>query len=268
MQNKFGFLIESENTQQLKPLNILLIGESCQDEYHYGECNRISPEAPVPIMEYSHTAVCPGMAANVERNLLALGCNVTFLTNDPDEMTKSRYIDRRSGHQLLRVDTGEKVSKSLSFMDIGELDQYNAVVFSDYDRGFISWSTARLICSDFNGLIFVDSKKKDLTCYEDAIIKINEFEDQASLAYNEDCEIIVTQGRRGAKWRDRQFPAPLADVHDVTGAGDVFLATLTYLHTNGKDLPFSIVKAIEMATRSVQHSGTYQIQDRDIVEVL
>ena len=61
MRNKFGFLIESESTQQLKPLNILLIGESCQDEYHYGECNRISPEAPVPIMDYSWGSVCPGI---------------------------------------------------------------------------------------------------------------------------------------------------------------------------------------------------------------
>lgn len=268
MQNNSDSSTESVNIQQLKPLNILLIGESCQDEHHYGECNRISPEAPVPIMDYSYTAICPGMAANVERNLLALGCNVTFLTNDPDEMIKSRYIDRRSGHQLLRVDTGEKVSEPLSLMDIDELEQYDAVVFSDYDRGFITWGNARFICSEFNGLVFVDSKKKDLTCYEDAIIKINEFEDQAALAYDEDCEIIVTQGRRGAKWRDKQFPAPLVDVHDVTGAGDVFLATLTYLHANGKDLSFSIVKAIEMATRSVQHSGTYQIQDRDIAEVL
>lgn len=248
----------------------MLIGESCIDEHHYGECNRISPEAPVPIMDYSHTAVCPGMAANVERNLLALGCKVTFLTNDPEELIKSRYVDRRSGHQLLRVDTGETVSKPLSpFWSMDhDIKNYDAIVFSDYEKGFIDWGTAKNICDEFNGPIFVDSKKLDLTCYENAIIKINEFEDKAALAYDEDCEIIVTQGRRGARWRGQQFPAPLVDVHDVTGAGDVFLATLAYLHTNGKDLAFSIDKSIKMATRSVQHSGTYQIQDRDIEEIL
>ena len=63
---------------------------------------------------------------------------------------------------------------------------------------------------------------------------------------------------------NRVFPAPNVDVHDVTGAGDVFISTLTYLHANGKDLPFSIDKAIQMATRSVQHRGTYQIQKWDI----
>ena len=269
MRNKFGFLIESESTQQLKPLNILLIGESCQDEYHYGECNRISPEAPVPIMDYSWGSVCPGMAANVERNLLALGCNVTFISNDPDDLVKIRYLDKRSGHQLLRVDKGDKVKKALTIWDFLEDSiQYDAIVFSDYDKGLITHQVASSICKDFDGPVFVDSKKTDLTCYKNAIIKINEFEDQALLEVDDESEIIVTRGKDGATWNSRVFPAPKVDVHDVTGAGDVFISTLTYLHANGKDLPFSIDKAIQMATRSVQHRGTYQIQKWDIEEVL
>ena len=37
-----------------KPLSILLLGETCEDVYLYGKVNRVSPEAPVPIVEYSH----------------------------------------------------------------------------------------------------------------------------------------------------------------------------------------------------------------------
>ena len=38
-------------SQRQKSLKILLIGESCLDEYHYGECRRLSPEAPVPVLD-------------------------------------------------------------------------------------------------------------------------------------------------------------------------------------------------------------------------
>ena len=49
------FSIESETTQQPTSLRVLLIGESCIDEYHYGECRRLSPEAPVPVLDYTKT---------------------------------------------------------------------------------------------------------------------------------------------------------------------------------------------------------------------
>jgi D-glycero-beta-D-manno-heptose-7-phosphate kinase len=246
-----------------------LIGESCQDEYYYGECNRISPEAPVPIMDYSYGMCSPGMAANVERNLIALGCKVTFISNNPDELVKIRYIDKRSEHQLLRVDRGDRVSKSLNIFSLyTDSTSYDAIVISDYDKGLITDSFASDLCKSYTCPIFVDSKKRDLTCYQNAIIKINEFEDQALLDYDENSQIIVTRGKDGATWNGRKFSAPKVNVHDVTGAGDVFLSTLAYLYTNCRDLAFSIDKAIQMATRSVEHTGTYQIQKWDIEEVL
>ena len=258
-------------------MNVLLIGESCYDEYHYGECLRLSPEAPVPVLDWKMGSVSPGMAANVERNLLALGCSVKFITNDPADLTKTRYVDKRSGHQLLRVDRGTGVKEPLSTRDYivkgGRLSEinfsdYDVMIFSDYEKGFISHSIALALCEDFDGPIFVDSKKTDLTCYPGAFIKINEFEEKDALAFDDESEIIVTKGKEGATWKGKKFPAPKVDVYDVTGAGDVFLATLSYLYGNGNSISTSIEKAIQMASRSVQHSGTYQIQKWDIEEVL
>ena len=83
-----------------------------------------------------------------------------------------------------------------------------------------------------------------------------------------DCEIIVTQGRRGAKWRDKQFPAPLVDVHDVTGAGDVFLASLCYFQLVFNDMSLSIERSVYLASKSVQHMGVYILTEDDINEVL
>ena len=67
--------------QLARPYKVLLIGDSCTDEWVYGPCNRLSPEAPVPILIQSEKEQAPGMAANVHANLESLGINVTFLTN-------------------------------------------------------------------------------------------------------------------------------------------------------------------------------------------
>ena len=62
--------------------NILLIGEHCIDVYHYGTCNRLNPEAPVPILDEEYITRVDGMASNVKNNLLTLGFKITHNKND------------------------------------------------------------------------------------------------------------------------------------------------------------------------------------------
>ena len=50
MRSQFGFSIELENTPPQKQFKVLLIGDTCIDEYIYGICERLNPEAPVPIL--------------------------------------------------------------------------------------------------------------------------------------------------------------------------------------------------------------------------
>lgn len=268
------------DTQQQKSLNVLLIGETCQDEFHYGQCTRLNPEAPVPVLDFEYGMVCPGMAANVRENLDSFGCIIDFVTNDQEDIKKIRYIDKKSGHQLLRVDHGVAVKNPLSMLDyfiVGQagtripddLSKYDVLIISDYDKGFLPYTIAKSICEDFKdkGKIFVDSKKKDLSCFENAIIKINEYEDEESHDLPNNCELIVTLGKRGAMWNNKHFPAPSVSVYDVTGAGDVFLSTLAVCNTLGDSLEESIKKAVKMASISVQHAGTYKVTQEDINEV-
>ena len=56
-------------------------------------------------------------------------------------------------------------------------------------------------------------------------------------------------------------------MYDVSGAGDVFLATLAVTATTG-DLDYAVQKSVLMASRSVQHFGTYKLTKEDIAEVL
>ena len=77
------------NTQPQKKFNILLIGDSCADEYYIGTCDRLSPEAPVPVVKIIDHYSTPGMAANVQQNLHNLGCQMVFITNE-EQIVKNR----------------------------------------------------------------------------------------------------------------------------------------------------------------------------------
>ena len=84
-------------------MKVLLLGDSCEDEYIYGRCSRLSPEAPVPVLDYAKLQTKPGMAANVCLNLQSFNMEITFLTN-PEKIVKTRFIDEKSNQHILRVD--------------------------------------------------------------------------------------------------------------------------------------------------------------------
>ena len=67
--------------QPQKQYKILLVGETCQDEYVYGDVDRISPEAPIPVVKYIRTETSNGMSANVKANLESFGVLVNHITN-------------------------------------------------------------------------------------------------------------------------------------------------------------------------------------------
>jgi len=210
----------------------LLIGESCQDVYRYGTCARICPEAPVPVFDFDREEVRPGMGANVKENLQAFGIVVDFITNDPNQLIKRRFVDTKSNHLLLREDCEVLVDH----LHIDDYQNYDAIVISDYCKGAINYERIEQVCSDFSGPIFVDSKNPDLSAFKNSIIKINNDEESKLFRVSETSELIVTMGKNGAKWKDRTYKSPPVDVFDVTGAGDVFLATLCYFYLHTKEL--------------------------------
>lgn len=82
------------DSAQHKKFKILLIGDNGVDQYQYGTVDRISPEAPVPILDYTHTITKPGMGANVRDNLEKLGVQVEFV-HGLKTSVKTRIIDSK-----------------------------------------------------------------------------------------------------------------------------------------------------------------------------
>lgn len=240
--------------QQQKKFNILLIGDSCVDEYIYGTVERLNPEAPVPILKQSHKKTNPGMAANVKHNLEKLNCEVDFITN-MDVIVKTRYMDEKSGYNLLRVDQEDKIlpwSGKLYF----DIDEYDAIVISDYDKGFLTYDHIEMIQNEYkSGRIFLDTKKTDLKRFESCFVKINNLE--YSKIKSECSQLIVTQGKNGAMFKGVNYPSPEVEVFDVCGAGDTFLSSLTYKYLLDKNLPHAIHFANKAASITIQHLGVY-----------
>jgi D-beta-D-heptose 7-phosphate kinase/D-beta-D-heptose 1-phosphate adenosyltransferase len=215
---------------------------------------RISPEAPVPILKITRTETKPGMAANVKDNLEALGIDVDFLTGGIRSI-KKRFIDERSKQHILRVDEDKPNPPFDAWRASLAYSQYDAIVISDYDKGFITYDNVCAVREQFSGPIFIDTKKKDLLRFEGCYVKVNELE--RSLATSTCSNLITTLGGKGAEYHGIVYPAPKVEVVDVCGAGDTFLAALTYKFLETKDISKSIPYAIKVSSISVQHSGNY-----------
>lgn len=245
------------NTPVHKKYKILLVGDNCTDTYVYGSVNRLSPEAPVPVFQPHHEVVKEGMAGNVMKNFEALHCEVKFCTTDASE--KKRLIDEKSKQHLLRIDHDAQCKPILGgFVETTELNLYDAVVISDYNKGTVSYSLIEWLRQEYRGPIFVDTKKTDLAKLEGCYVKINQLEKSLAKTLPSAEWLIVTLGDQGASYQG-SIIAPNAkdDVIDVCGAGDTFLAALTYKFLDSKDMRKSITFANKAAGITVEHVGTY-----------
>jgi bifunctional ADP-heptose synthase (sugar kinase/adenylyltransferase) len=120
-------------------MKFLVIGDSCFDVYVYCKSTRFCPDAPVPVLNPIRTVSSLGMAGNVVDNLKGLEANVDFITNE-ELIKKIRYVDDRTNHMFIRIDEGEstniqRISKSV--LENIKWDDYEAVIVSDYCKGFL-----------------------------------------------------------------------------------------------------------------------------------
>lgn len=182
------------------PVQILVVGDVMLDRYWFGEVNRISPEAPVPIVRIERREERLGGAANVARNAAALGaqtallgvvgvdeagdqveqmladCEIkSFLNRDPAISTiiKLRVIGRQQ--QLLRIDFEEAPSETVLRDKLSKfnalLPDYNVIVLSDYAKGSLV-NVAEMIASarEAGKTVLVDPKGDDFSRYAGASI--------------------------------------------------------------------------------------------------
>jgi D-glycero-beta-D-manno-heptose-7-phosphate kinase len=232
-------------------MKFLVIGDACRDVYIYGSTDRKNPEAAAPLLNNTMSKVQDGMAVNVANNLIALGAEVhTILPLEPWS-EKERYIDARHGTQLLRVDYDRPCDP---LGDLPSLAGYDAVVVSDYGKGFVSHDILR----ELDGMlpVFVDTKKTELDYLSTAWVKINHAERE--LLKTPPKNLVVTLGAKGSRSANLYAPAWPIEVVDPCGAGDTYLAAFAWHMIREPD---NVMGAMEFANAAAavtcQHRGTY-----------
>jgi D-beta-D-heptose 7-phosphate kinase/D-beta-D-heptose 1-phosphate adenosyltransferase len=242
---------------------VLVLGDLIIDEYIYGECTRISPEAPVPVVKFGKSVIKQGGAGNVVENLKALGAHVRFWGNAKSSH-KLRIV---AGHQqVVRLDRDDCAVLSPPRQEtLREWVQWaDVVLVSDYDKGVVNedlLSTLSkvlqtvqrpLLVDPYNGKHHYGDKVtliKPNRAEAESItgIKITDAKSliaagQLYLYKSGAVHCLITLGAEGMALFDRTNhwnepfavpPVNLQQVFDVTGAGDTAIAVLAYLWGSG-----------------------------------
>jgi len=244
-------------------MRILVIGDSCQDIYIYGKVDRLCPDAPVPILVPMHTTTTGGMAANVYENILSLQVDVDIITNNLP-ITKTRYVDMQTNHMIMRVDSENKAIPRVSGLDAVNFSQYDAIIVSDYNKGFLQFDDISYIC-DKHPLVFLDTKKIiNAMCLKATFIKINEVEHNKNIDAGLDIgsypkKFIITLGSKGCMYDNKNYKVRPVEIKDMSGAGDTFISALTIQYLKTKSIESAIKFANDCATIVVQYRGVTKI---------
>lgn len=244
---------------------ILVIGDSCKDIHVYGSCDRLCPDAPVPVFVPNYEKQNLGMAGNVYQNVISLGVPAALKTNNVI-IEKKRYVDEKTNHMFIRVDSGEEKIKRIKNLTVELLKKYELIIISDYNKGFLFEEDIKFICENHK-LVFIDTKKKigDF-CKDCSFIKINQVEYHNSFDYISknswtSKKIIQTLGEKGCSLDKKIYAVDKVEIKDLCGAGDTFLASLCAKYLKTKDIDQSIEYANKCATQVVQLKGVNVINE-------
>ncbi len=200
---------------------VLTVGDAMLDRYWLGDTNRISAEAPIPVLEITDTEDRPGGAANVALNLASLGAgSLLIAATGKDEMaqvlrqkldasgiqsiliesqehpttTKIRLVSKNQ--QLVRADfeTAFAVDSAALIKRIKQFTDYDNIILSDYDKGLLDNPEAIIQYARKQKIpVLVDPKFKPFSAYQGAtLIKPNRLElERAIGAWSSEAEMTA-----------------------------------------------------------------------------
>ncbi len=269
-------------------MNILVVGDIMLDSYIWGKVDRISPEAPVPVVLVERREDRLGGAANVALNLKALGAQVHILAgigNDSHGIILKELLQREAmnceglmhtrskttvktriignAHHLLRLDEevtelpdGDSETQIIqAFHQKLAMHNFDAVIFEDYDKGFLSESSIKSMvkaCNEAKVPTAVDPKKRNFRHYLNVTLfkpNLKEIKEGLNISVSgtnnpsleqADRELrkllnhektLLTLSENGVFYSSNgnsgKLEAHLRQIVDVSGAGDTVIGVAT-----------------------------------------
>ena len=295
-------------------MNVIVIGDIMIDINNTSEIKRRAPEADIPIHNVLDVHYILGGAANVAQNLNNLGVNVELVSVigddiygikikellDSNDIYYNLFIDKeRNTTQKNRIFVDKKLDVRFDIETTSNISKYiekeaidyilgkkniDAIVISDYDKGFITEYLSQSIISfanENNIPTFVDPKINNYMKYKNCFLfKPNE--NEAKIISNEikldkildfiknklQCKnILLTMGEKGMILNNVSNKIQHNNsIHlvDVTGAGDIVLAVLVFIYIKSKNLLEASKIANYIGGKSISVVGNYNVSISDI----
>lgn len=297
-------------------MNIIIIGDIMIDINYQSEVNRNAPEADIPIYNILNKNYILGGAANVAFNLKNLGTNIELIGligNDSygniikdllhtNQIKNNLFIDNeRNTTQKNRIFLKNQLQVRYDIENINdvsniiqeEIIEYvinkrniDAIIFSDYDKGFITEHLCQTIINYANNNnipTFIDPKIKNYLKYKNCFLfkpNINEAEkitnetnlDKIIEVINTKimCKnLLITRGKEGMilnSTTNKIEHDSIINLIDVTGAGDIVMSVLVYIYLKDNDLLKACKIANYIAGKSVNVVGNYSVTKNDIIQ--
>lgn len=285
--------------KEIKDLKILVVGDIMLDHYIYGDVVRLSPEAPVPVVNVTHEYDVLGGCGNVVRNIRELGANVTcmcsigpdkaglivekqldelgvskimFKENNNVTTVKSRVVSNDGLVQMLRMDTEKVVNTRCNRLNLP--DEYDIIVISDYAKGMITREVMDSLKA-LNTTIIADPKPKNIHLYEDVyMITPNgkEYDEMDHHVFGSIKYVLKTLGKYGMELitdeAKRKIAATPVRIFNVSGAGDTVIAIMSVCLASGVKPYLAAVVANKCAEYVVTQEGTSVISKTIFKEML
>lgn len=211
---------------------LLVVGDVMLDQYWSGRANRISPEAPVPVVKVNDEDVRAGGAANVALNIAALGAQVdlagvigrddfgkqltqvlekagvssNWIYSEAGTICKLRVLSHHQ--QLIRMDFENEIpfedAQRLADQIEAQVKGYDALVISDYAKGALQQVEPMIAAAKKHNVpVLIDPKGKDFTRYQGAtLVKPNQTEFELIVGECDSAESVVSNAKRLIKELD------------------------------------------------------------------
>jgi len=291
--------------KSINKTRILVVGDIMIDKYVVGEVERISPEAPVPVVKVIDEYVTLGGCGNVVRNIRETGAQASCLTsvawddageqittellnigakplivNESDVTTmKERIIADQRKIQMIRVDreTIKPIDPNLLINRLTEQRaKYDIIVISDYAKGVVSWDLIQYLERTGTPVI-IDPKPQNSHLYNiPFMITPNKHEWELIEPKDEIRPdfVLVTEGRDGMTLIDysgsvmgtAKIEAEPVEVYNVSGAGDTVVAIMSVCLASGLDPLKSATVANKCAGYVVTQTGTSTVPKNIFME--
>ena len=267
--------IVRERVSRFASAKVAVLGDIMLDRYFWGDVERISPEAPVPVVHVARRSRRLGGAANVAANLAALGATADVISVRGED---------RAGREVVRMLERRKIVSQGLLAAAGRETTEKIRIIARHQQVVRAWrERGKPVLVDphiphfgwYRGATVITPNARE--AHLAVGVDFRKGHDPAATAFDvvkrmELDALLVTRGEEGmslyysgAARREEHIPTVAKEVFDVTGAGDTVISVLAAALASGADMMEGVILANQAAGEVIKEVGTSTLSAQELV---